>query len=51
MVLAVAAVVWFGLLRHYGGQQAQIQLDATRTRRDLSTAWERSSTVPEVRRG
>jgi hypothetical protein len=30
VVSAVAAVVWFMLLRHYGGQQAQIQLDAIR---------------------
>lgn len=31
LVLAVAAVVWFALLRLYGGQGAQIQLDAIRT--------------------
>ena len=30
-VLAVAAVVWFVLLRRYGGQGAQVQLDAIRT--------------------
>jgi hypothetical protein len=31
VVLAVAAVVWFVLLRRYGGQGAQVQLDAIRT--------------------
>ena len=31
MVLAVAAVVWFVLLRRYGGQGAQVQLDVIRT--------------------
>jgi hypothetical protein len=31
VVLGVAAVVWFVLLRRYGGQGAQIQLDAIRT--------------------
>jgi hypothetical protein len=31
VVLAVAAVVWFVLLRHYAGQGAQVQLDAIRT--------------------
>jgi hypothetical protein len=30
MVLAVAAVVSWGLLRRYGGQGAQVQLDAIR---------------------
>jgi uncharacterized protein YjbI with pentapeptide repeats len=31
VVLAVAAVVWFVLLRRYGGQGAQVQLDVIRT--------------------
>jgi hypothetical protein len=31
VVLAVAAVVWFVLLRRYGGQGAQVQLDAIGT--------------------
>jgi uncharacterized protein YjbI with pentapeptide repeats len=31
VMLAVAAVVWFVLLRRYGSQEAQIQLDAIRT--------------------
>lgn len=31
VVLAVAVVVWFVLLRRYGGQGAQVQLDAIRT--------------------
>lgn len=31
VMLAVVAVVWFVLLRSYGGQGAQIQLDAIRT--------------------
>lgn len=31
MVLAVAAVVGFVLLRRYGGQGAQVRLDAIRT--------------------
>jgi hypothetical protein len=31
VVLAVAAVVWFVLLRRYSGQGAQVQLDAIRT--------------------
>jgi hypothetical protein len=31
VVLAVAAVVWFVLLRRYGSQGAQVQLDAIRT--------------------
>jgi uncharacterized protein YjbI with pentapeptide repeats len=31
VVLAVAVVVWFILLRRYGGQGAQVQLDAIRT--------------------
>jgi uncharacterized protein YjbI with pentapeptide repeats len=31
VVLAVAAVIWFVLLRRYGGQGAQVQLDAIRT--------------------
>jgi hypothetical protein len=33
VVLAVAAAVWFVRLRRYGGQAAQIQLDAIRTTR------------------
>jgi hypothetical protein len=28
--------MWFMLLRHYGGQQAPIQLDAIRTRATLA---------------
>jgi hypothetical protein len=31
VVLAVTAVVWFVLLRRYGGQRAQIQVDTIRT--------------------
>jgi uncharacterized protein YjbI with pentapeptide repeats len=31
VVLAVAAVIWFVLLRRYGSQGAQVQLDAIRT--------------------
>ncbi|MGH4019997.1 MAG: hypothetical protein ACRDT0_12340 [Pseudonocardiaceae bacterium] len=31
VVLAIAAVVWFVLLRRYGGQDARVQLDAIRT--------------------
>jgi uncharacterized protein YjbI with pentapeptide repeats len=31
VVLAVVAVIWFVLLRRYGGERAQIQLDAIRT--------------------
>jgi hypothetical protein len=31
VVLAVAAVVWFVLLRRYSGQGAHVQLDAIRT--------------------
>lgn len=36
VVPTVAAVIWFMLLRHYGGQQAPIHLDAIRTHCDLS---------------
>ncbi|MGB6164602.1 MAG: pentapeptide repeat-containing protein [Pseudonocardiaceae bacterium] len=31
VVLAVAVVIWFVLLRRYGGQEASVQLDAIRT--------------------
>jgi hypothetical protein len=45
VVPTVAAVIWFMLLRHYGGPQAPIQLDAIRNHCDLSLdPWMNGST-------